>query len=407
MACCAMVAAPPSSDRHSRLLRILVWVFLGLNVAYVPGFMLADKVGHPLVWLQLLAVAGWVIVDVLNRRAHVTAARLMSIGLPAVQLGIIALCVGREALVHMYVIMGLSYPFIIFPPHQLRLLYGSCAVILLDVIGVEVWLLFHAPLLVLSVGYVNFLRLAMILGLVPFVFLMAYYNYVVMRRAEDELKREHAKSESLLLNILPTSIAERLKADPTRIADGFENATVLFADIVHFTELSAKRTPAQLVEMLDDIFSGFDAAADKHGLEKIKTIGDAYMAAAGIPVPCAAHAERVADMALEMQELMRTTYAARYPALQLRIGIHCGPAVAGVIGKRKFTYDLWGDSVNTASRMESHGLPGRVHVSAAVKQSLAGQFSFESRGRIEVKGKGEMETYFLVGRLDVHAAQTG
>ena len=181
----------------------------------------------------------------------------------------------------------------------------------------------------------------------------------------------------------------------------------MFADIVHFTELSVTKTPAQLVEMLDDIFSGFDAAADKHGLEKIKTIGDAYMAAAGIPVPCAAHAERVADMALEMQELMRTTYATRYPALQLRIGIHCGPAVAGVIGKRKFTYDLWGDSVNIASRMESHGLPGRVHVSAAVKQRLAGQFAFESRGRIEVKGKGAMETYFLLGRLGGHAERAG
>jgi hypothetical protein len=185
------------------VLRILVWVFLGLNVAYVPGFMLAGQVGRPLVWLQLVAVAGWGIVDVLNRRGQVTAARMMSVGLPAVQLGTIALCVGREALIHMYVIMGLSYPFIIFPPHQLRLLYGSCAVILLDAIAVEVWLLFHAPLLVLSAGYVNFLRLAVVLGLLPFVFLMAYYNYVVMRRAKNDLQREYAKSESLLLNILP------------------------------------------------------------------------------------------------------------------------------------------------------------------------------------------------------------
>ena len=202
-------------------------------------------------------------------------------------------------------------------------------------------------------------------------------------------------------NILPAPIAERLKTDRTRIAERFERATVLFADIVNFTVLSTAIPPARLVEMLDDIFSGFDALAEKHGIEKIKTIGDAYMAAAGIPEPCADHVQRVADMALEMQELMRIEYGVRYPGLMLRIGMHSGPAVAGVIGARKFAYDLWGDTVNTASRMESHGRAGRIHVSTEVRDLLLSTHTFEERRSIEVKVKGAMETFFLVGRVVV------
>jgi class 3 adenylate cyclase len=220
-------------------------------------------------------------------------------------------------------------------------------------------------------------------------------NDFALRR---EVERERERSEALLLNVLPASIAERLKSKPEAIADGFAEATVLFADIVGFTDLAAKLTPAQVVDMLNRLFTGFDDLAAKHGLEKIKTIGDAYMVVGGIPSARADHAEAVADMALAMREVVASCAAETGHALNVRIGIHLGPVVAGVIGKRKFAYDLWGDAVNTASRMESHGIAGQIQVSEAVRGRLAAAFVLRERGPIQVKGKGEMNTFLLERR---------
>jgi adenylate cyclase len=209
----------------------------------------------------------------------------------------------------------------------------------------------------------------------------------------------HEQSESLLLNILPAPIAHRLKSGERAIADKFDSVTVLFADIVGFTKLSARTTPFDLVQGLNTIFGKFDTIAHKYGLEKIKTIGDAYMIAGGLPEPSTDHAERVARFALEVQEVMQdeALLTSRGETVQIRIGIHTGEAVAGVIGTSKFTYDLWGDTVNTASRMESHGEAGRVHVSEECFNVLKHQFTFEERGEIEIKGKGGMRTWFLTG----------
>lgn len=208
------------------------------------------------------------------------------------------------------------------------------------------------------------------------------------------LQLEQEKSERLLLNILPKPVAERLKQSPEVIAERFEEVTVLFVDIVGFTSLSAQISPEELVGLLNQVFSMFDGLAGKHGLEKIKTIGDAYMAVAGLPTPRPDHAEAVANMALELQGKIAAIAGER---LQVRIGIHSGPVVAGVIGKKKFSYDLWGDTVNTASRMESHGLTGSIQVTEATYQRLQGRYRFEPRGPIQVKGKGEISTYLLLG----------
>jgi len=212
-----------------------------------------------------------------------------------------------------------------------------------------------------------------------------------------QIQDEQAKSERLLLNVLPLSIAERLKQGEQVIADDFAEATVLFADLVGFTSFSAGRAPAGLVEMLNEIFSAFDAAAQELGLEKIKTIGDAYMAVGGVPVPQPDHAERAARLALRMLAEIDQFNRRRGIILQVRVGLHTGPVVAGVIGRHKFIYDLWGDAVNTASRMESHSVPGRIQVSAAVRDRLRDRFRFEPRGPIEIKGRGPMETFFLLG----------
>ena len=211
-----------------------------------------------------------------------------------------------------------------------------------------------------------------------------------------DLEREKRKSEALLLNILPQSIAWRMRDGELAIADKFNEATILFCDLVGFTVLSGRLSAEQTVDFLGRIFTTFDRLAAEAGVEKIKTIGDAYMAAAGIPEPQADHAFRIASLAPRMLQAVRDVSQATGLTLAARIGIHTGPLVAGVIGTHKFVYDVWGDSVNTASRMESHSLTGRIHVSDATRRALDGRFRFEPRGPIEVKGKGLMETFFLL-----------
>lgn len=216
-----------------------------------------------------------------------------------------------------------------------------------------------------------------------------------------EIERE--KSEQLLLNILPRTIASRLKESNDTIADSFNSVTILFADIVDFTRLSSQVSPVELVEILNYIFSAFDELAEKHQLEKIKTIGDAYMVVGGIPEPRADHAEAIAEMALDMQAEILKINQKSQQNFSMRIGINSGEVVAGVIGKKKFIYDLWGDAVNTASRMESHGVPNAIHVTIDTYNLLADKYLFEERGIIEVKGQGEMQTYFLKDRLAVNS----
>ena len=237
-----------------------------------------------------------------------------------------------------------------------------------------------------------------ITGVTLTCFLMLRYFVGARERALDALDREHARSERLLLNVLPPSIAKRLKESSDVIADAFPDVTVLFADIVDFTPLAGRISPEELVRLLDGLFSDFDALAEKHGLEKIKTIGDAYMVAGGLLLERPDHARAVAEMALEMNDAVSQRGTGRGNGFALRIGLDSGPVVAGVIGKKKFIYDLWGDTVNTASRMESHGLPGRIHVTGRTRDKLVDDYEFESRGEIEIKGKGLMNTFFLVGR---------
>jgi adenylate cyclase len=212
------------------------------------------------------------------------------------------------------------------------------------------------------------------------------------------LDAEKQRAEQLLLNILPPSIADRLQQGERNIADKFDEATVLFADIINFTPLSEKYSAEEIVRMLNEVFSAFDTLADKYGVEKIKTMGDSYMAACGIPIQRPDHASAMADMALDMLTILQDFNARSQEQLNIRIGIHSGPIIAGVIGAKKFIYDLWGDTVNTASRMESHSEPGKIHVTGTVYQSLQGSYTFQDRGEIEVKGKGNMNTYFLLGK---------
>ena len=211
------------------------------------------------------------------------------------------------------------------------------------------------------------------------------------------LRAEQARSEALLVSILPRPIAERLKVAKGRIADHVPSASIVFADLVDFTPMSERLPAAEVVGMLDDLFSRFDALAERHGLEKIKTIGDCYMAAAGVPDPRPDHARRAALLALDMRDEVATWTLTDRSRLQLRIGINSGPVVAGVIGTKRFLYDLYGDAVNTASRMETHSVPGQIQITSATHDLLKDEFECRPRGTIPVKGKGQMQTWYLVG----------
>ncbi len=215
--------------------------------------------------------------------------------------------------------------------------------------------------------------------------------------ANNEMRRLHRENQRLLLNILPEAIADRLRGGETLIADRFDDVTLLFADIVGFTAMSSAMSPHELVSVLNEVFTVFDDLVERHDLEKVKTIGDAYMVIGGLLDQSADHTDRVANLALDLWARLEAIEAASRLGVRFRIGINCGPVVAGVIGTKKFIYDVWGDTVNLAARMESLGLPGRIQVSGAVEERLRGRYQLEARGLIDVKGKGSLPTWFLVG----------
>ena len=251
------------------------------------------------------------------------------------------------------------------------------------------------PIMATTPQLAAFLRTNFLVSIVVFFLGFTYYIWSILGRAEKHADVQRQRSEDLLHSILPEKIAIRLKEKGDSISDGFADASILFADIVGFTELAGRKSPAQLVSMLNDVFSRFDDRLDDYSLEKIKTIGDAYMVAAGIPEPLDDHATAICRFAIEMVRTLNEYNQESGEDLQIRIGINSGPVVAGVIGKKKFIYDLWGDSVNTAARMESHGVAGAIQVTRRTHDLVDGRFEFEDRGEIEVKGKGMMQVYLM------------
>lgn len=276
------------------------------------------------------------------------------------------------------------------------------------------WFIAYAALVVLGLVAQPLLRAennlseAVILGFfVMNIVVVSLITFVVLHYfvgKKDEayglLAVEQDRSERLLLNVLPEQIAQQLKDEPGTIADSFESVSVLFADIVGFTPMSHEMDPEETVELLNRLFSHFDYHVERLGIEKIRSQGDSYMAAAGIPTPRPDHAAALADLAIEIRDHVKAAAPSNGHHLDFRIGINSGPAVAGVIGSRKFQYDVWGDAVNVASRMESHGVPGRIQISEATRDLIKDEFVCTSRGEIEVKGKGLMRTWFLEGRVE-------
>lgn len=304
---------------------------------------------------------------------------------------------GHEMNTHLFLFLVIFAAFFIYPPHEKAFMYGIIYFTLASFLYLEIWFINHEGVLDLSPSFIKAMALNFNIGLIVYVSGFSFYIYKIYFRAEDRLETERRKSEQLLHNILPVKVAERLKINYQTIADGFNDCSVLFADLEGFTSFSQSVSPEGLVQVLNEIFSNFDDLVEKYNMEKIKTIGDSYMAVAGLPEPRNDHADAVAGFAMEILESLRKYHEERGWGLQLRIGIDSGPVVAGVIGKKKFIYDLWGDTVNTASRMESHGLPGEIQVTKNTYDLLKHKYEFVERGYLDIKGKGKMKTYLLKG----------
>jgi guanylate cyclase len=256
---------------------------------------------------------------------------------------------------------------------------------------------FAANALPIPVNLKNAFFLMNITGTAAILYGVLRYFQGQKERVMASLAIEQSRSDKLLLNILPFAIAERLKQNDMRIADHYESVTVMFADLVNFTQISEKMQPIQLVDLLSQVFSRFDTLAEKYEVEKIKTIGDAYMVISGAPVPCVNHTRRIMQMAIEMHAALKEVAVKTGIDLNMRIGINTGPVVAGVIGNSKFSYDLWGDTVNVASRMEETCPQNEIQVTEATQKILQDHYTFEKRPKVEIKGKGVIDTYILLG----------
>jgi len=305
---------------------------------------------------------------------------------------------------HLQVDTGLHYwfllinivPFLIFPSNR------TWAAILMSLggTGAFLWVVQAFVNNYFEVEYLTrilYSQLSVAIGLIG----VSLYSRITIQSAQRKILEAQKQSEQLLLNVLPYSVAERLKQDKdSMIADRYEMVSVIFADIVGFTPLAESMNPEKLVDLLNNIFSAFDDLCEKYGLEKIKTVGDTYMVVAGAPIPAQQHAHAAAEFSLGIRKALIKFNENTGHQLSLRIGVHSGPVVAGIIGKRKFSYDLWGDVVNIASRMESHGVPGEIQITESTAQLIANSFSIEERGFMDIKGKGQMKTFWLKGQRE-------
>lgn len=352
-------------------------------------------VGH---WQMGVSVAPFLLLGslpyIMRRSERVSAA--LGILICCIGFSALAWLAGRNALLHLYMIIGVLNLVILrgtTAPRETAILGGIATFV-----AAFCHFSFAAPALgdAITQEFTRNLATLNIFGLGGMLMVTLLTLSLQIRHVQGLLAAEHARSEALLLNLLPTDIAARLKANPGEvIADGLPAITLLFADIVDFTPRSARMSPENLVEFLNRIFSEFDGLTAERGLEKIKTIGDAYMVAAGLPIARDDHAEVIADMALAMQQVVARLSVEMEEEVDLRIGIHSGPAIAGVIGTSKVFYDVWGDTVNTASRMESFGEPGRIQVTAPTMHLLKDKYYFTRRGLVDIKGIGQVETWWL------------
>ena len=381
--------------RHVLLTNIMVVIlsfyalFMGLLFYNVAPFIGRMAFGYfILVWFASL----------LHYYKHYLPGRIYFVGISWMLMTGMAIGAGRESNMHLYLLFSLVLAFFIFTRKEKVYMILTVLLMLFSYTAVE-FSYYPEPFQIITAQEALALSNFVKGGIIPYVLFFGFFIFFIINNTEKSLVAEQDLSERLLHNILPSAIAKKLKTDPGMVAEKSESGTVLFADIVGFTALTAAKTPEESVRMLNDIFSEFDDLIEVAGLEKIKTIGDAVMVAGGIPEYHEDHLKRTAGLALAMQQTVREKFSKKY-GIDLRIGIDTGEIVAGIIGRKKFLYDLWGHTVNTASRMESNGVAGKIQVTERVYEKLNSDFLFECRGNISCKGMGEVNTYFLNGHRE-------
>jgi class 3 adenylate cyclase len=390
---------PLASRKRSAILSTVAFLLLGLMMLGLGVLVLASGIapalGYALIAVSLVRFAA----IPLARRGHEATAYLANILAGAVLYVASTLEFGANAGIDIWAPSLVALPTLIADRQHRGLRLGVFVFTLLVVFGAAAAARVLPPRVVVSPETLFELRRVNLASAVLFSAAILFVYRRLLDRAELRVAAAQKLSDRLLGNILPDAIATRLKQDEYPIADQFREITVLFADIVNFTEYAAARPPEEVVEMLNRVFYAFDDMVERLGLEKIKTIGDAYMVAGGVPHARADHAEAVAGLAFEMLEFVAGA------GVGLRIGIHSGRVVAGVIGKHKFSYDIWGDTVNTAARLQTSSEPGHIHISGDTARRLGPGWRMEPRGAIELKGLGEVATYFLLGRVADAPAQ--
>lgn len=385
--------------KNIRVTNALGFLVIGSHISAIIMAIYFIKYAKPVIYVCLLMIFFMSAALTLNYFKKHTFAIMIGALASINNITLFTILIGTKSNVHFLMPAVMIGAFYYFPYKKSKTMFGAIIVSLIAFIFLEIWFMNREPVLNFPESVQNVITVFVNLMFVVTTFGFMFYGYYIYRDAETNLQKEREKSEKLLLNILPDAIAERLKNDERKIADRYELVGVLFVDIVNFTKLSERISAYELVTILDDIFSEFDDLVEEFGVEKIKTIGDAYMLASGLGDNVCDPASSIADISLRMIDKSKEACRKHgHEELDLRIGINCGPVVAGVIGYKKFAYDLWGDIVNVASRMESNGIPGRIQTTEDLYVRLKDDYLFEERGMIEVKGKGIMKTYFLIGK---------
>jgi adenylate cyclase len=386
----------PSQRKNVRVVNTLIALVVATQASLIPValFFWDLGAGHFL-WTSAIMFGLMGAEFHLTRRRLHGATRVIGAFSGTLNIALSTIVAGTETYVQFLMPAVMIGAFYYFPHEERRTMFALVALSVLSLFALEI--VPFEPLMRIPPSSLPAIRLLVTLWFSVITFGFLYYGFRVYRDAEVELGKEREKSEKLLRNILPEEIIDRLKGSRGMIASRFDQATILFTDIVNFTGLSEKLSPDALVGLLDRIFSSFDDIVDRYGVEKIKTIGDAYMVTSGVPRPRVDHCQVMAEVAMEMVQLFVREEGFGH-GLRIRVGIQTGPVVAGVIGHQKFAYDIWGDTVNTASRMESHGLAGEIQVTGNVYGILKDEYELVPRGSVEIKGKGPMNVFLLKGR---------
>ncbi len=371
------------------LLQLLAWPMVAFGI----GFYVI--LGDPWLGAETLAGLGEFLAFLINRRGHATTARVLGCVLAALVYFNLLIAFGTNCGIELWSIPMIAFPPLLVTRSERRLLLGLYLIFAVAMLAGLTVLMTMPPRIAVDPALAALLRTSNLVLDMVFVGSIVIFYYVRNNQAEATISRERERSDRLLDDILPHAISARLKRDEHPIADQFEDVTVLFADFVGFTSFAARNTPGNVVGLLNTMFYAFDDMVERRGLEKIKTSGDGYMVAAGLPAARADHAAAIADLAIEMVGFVQRLQQEGRPYLDLRIGLNSGPVGAGIIGKRKFSYDLWGDTVNTASRLETTSEPGRIQISEQTAGRLGPGYTLKDRGIVQLKGLAPMRSYFL------------